>query len=155
MPVRPEKQPEVKEPDRPDPISTAKASEINPVTSILLTEQRTYGVVFVNEKGLKSFNDAERTTAFPEGSIIVRETRSAPDGIPSAVIVMFKRAKGFNPKGGDWEFVNLESPLVKIRQRQTTGSCLDCHSIREKHDFVFGKGDFPGHNVPPKSGDTP
>lgn len=50
---------------------------------------------------------------------------------------MIKRAKGFNPKGGDWEFIEAAGLDLKIVKRQTTGSCLNCHEQAGKTDFVF------------------
>lgn len=151
MPVRPEQKPEEKKAE----VKTQPRQSPDFQTSLPkpLTDERTYGVVFVNEKGLASFNDAERTTPFPVGSMIVRETRLKPDGEPKALIALIKRPKGFNPTGGDWEFISMDGPEIRIRERQTTGSCLDCHRVREKNDFVFGKGTFPRPSTVKQTGD--
>lgn len=70
--------------------------------------------------------------------MIVRETRLEPDDeTPRTVLAMIKRAKGFNPKGGDWEFIEADGLDLKIVKRQTTGSCLECHGQAGKTDFVF------------------
>jgi hypothetical protein len=50
---------------------------------------------------------------------------------------MYKRAPGFNPKGGDWEFLILDGAATKIQERQKKGSCLDCHDSQRDRDFVF------------------
>jgi hypothetical protein len=75
---------------------------------------------------------------FPAGSIIVREKLSKEgDDRPELLAVMIKRAAGFNPAGGDWEFLTVDGQVSKIRERQKKGSCLDCHSSQRDADFVF------------------
>ncbi|HEX6182494.1 MAG TPA: cytochrome P460 family protein, partial [Pyrinomonadaceae bacterium] len=75
---------------------------------------------------------------FPTGSIIVREKLSKPDdATPQLLAVMVKRAAGFNPKGGDWEFLTVDGALTKVTERQKQGSCLDCHASQRERDFVF------------------
>ena len=78
-----------------------------------------------------------RPAKFPVGSIIVREKLSQPDGSPELLAVMIKRGPDFNPKGGDWEFLTLEGNGRKVKGRETTGSCLECHSRQKDQDFVF------------------
>ena len=78
-----------------------------------------------------------KPAAFPIGSIIVREKLSQPNALPELLAVMIKRANGFNPKGGDWEFLTFEGTGVKVKSREKTGSCLDCHSRQSDQDFVF------------------
>ncbi len=74
---------------------------------------------------------------FPLGSTIVREKLSQPNGSPELLAVMIKRLPGFNSKGGDWEFLTLEGDAVKVKSRETTGDCLQCHSRQKDQDFVF------------------
>jgi len=75
---------------------------------------------------------------FPVGSIIIREKLSAPDDArPALLAVMFKRAPGFNPAGGDWEFLTVDGAVTKIQERQKHGSCLQCHASQRDADFVF------------------
>jgi hypothetical protein len=74
---------------------------------------------------------------FPLGSTIVREKLAEPNASPELLAVMIKRGSGFNSKGGDWEFLTLEGDGVKVKSRETTGSCLRCHSRQKDQDFVF------------------
>jgi hypothetical protein len=98
----------------------------------------TYGVVYANEPARKAMGGK---TKFPPGSVIVREKLSKPDdAAPQLLAVMFKRAPGFNPKGGDWEFLTVDGGLTKITKRQKKGSCLDCHASQRDRDFVFPVG---------------
>jgi hypothetical protein len=93
--------------------------------------------IYVNDLAREAVS-GETQRAFPEGSIIVREKLSAPDGKEAeALVVMFKRAQGFNPKAGDWEFLAVDGALKKIQERQKQGSCADCHASQLATDFVF------------------
>lgn len=95
----------------------------------------TFGVVYANDLARAALS---RGTTFPAGSIIVREKLPAPDAVrPELLAVMYKRARGFNPKGGDWEFLILDGAATRIQERQKNGSCLDCHDSQRDRDFVF------------------
>src|SRR2546423_511889 len=79
-----------------------------------------------------------RPAKFPAGSIIVREKFGTLDEArPELLAVMVKRARGFNPKAGDWEFLTVDGALTKIQERQKKGSCLQCHASQSERDFVF------------------
>ncbi len=100
----------------------------------------TYGVVYANDPARDALDGRAK---FPAGSIIVREKLLQPgDATPQLVAVMLKRAPGFNPKGGDWEFLTANGGLTKITKRQKKGSCLDCHARQRERDFVFSE---PAH----------
>ena len=96
----------------------------------------TFGVVYVNDLGRDSMLKG-KPAEFPTGSTIVRERRLEPDGLPDLLVVMIKRAPGFNSKGGDWEFLTLDGNGGKVKHREKTGGCLQCHSRQKNHDFVF------------------
>jgi hypothetical protein len=96
-----------------------------------------FGVVYVNDVARATMARAQ-PGKFPTGSIIVREKLArADDAQPQLVAVMIKRAPGFNPKAGDWEFLMINGALTKIQERQKQGSCLDCHAAQRARDFVF------------------
>ena len=96
-----------------------------------------YGVVYANERARTAF-DALLPTTFPAGSVIVREKLSGHDAeSPELLAVMIKRAPGFNPKAGDWEFLLLDGAASKVIERQKKGSCLDCHASQSERDFVY------------------
>jgi len=97
--------------------------------------ESTYGVVYANDLARAALAGDLK---FPAGSIIVREKLSKPDAAtPQLLAVMVKRAAGFNPKGGDWEFLTVDGALTKVTGRQKKGSCLDCHASQRERDFVF------------------
>lgn len=116
------------------------------------THGSTFGVVYANDLAREALSNDGRAK-FPVGSIIVREKLASREATqPELVVVMIKRASGFNPAGGDWEFITADGTLTKVRERQKKGSCLDCHSSQADRDFVFPatpspKSDFV--NLPP------
>src|SRR3712207_7680823 len=62
-----------------------------------------------------------RSTLFPYTTLFrsVSEKLSKPgDAPPSEIAVMVKRAAGFNPKSGDWEFLVVDGSLGRVRERQ-------------------------------------
>ena len=97
----------------------------------------TFGVVYANDLAREALPSGGRTK-FPAGSIIVREKLAHAEATqPELVAVMIKRAAGFNPSGGDWEFLTADGMLKKVRERQKKGSCLECHSSKADTDFFF------------------
>jgi len=96
-----------------------------------------FGVVYANSLAREAVN-AEPTVQFPRGSIIVREKLArADDAQPLLLTVMIKRARGFNPKANDWEFLAIDAAKNKILERQKKGGCLDCHASQKQRDFVY------------------
>ena len=97
----------------------------------------TYGVVYANGRARAAFDTLEPTT-FPVGSVIVREKLyNLTDERPDLLAVMVKRAPGFNPAGGDWEFLLVDGSASKVIERQKKGTCLDCHATQRERDFVY------------------
>jgi hypothetical protein len=96
-----------------------------------------FGVVYANDPAREALANEGRTK-FPVGSIIVREKLASAEATqPELVAVMLKRTPGFNPEGGDWEFLTADGMLTKVGARQRKGSCLECHSSQVERDFVF------------------
>jgi hypothetical protein len=82
----------------------------------------------------------DRSRAFPVGAVVVKEKRNVgygTDGIGG----MIKRAAGFDPKNGDWEYFYFseESGLTAGRLR----NCIDCHRGAKATDYVFGSWASP------------
>jgi hypothetical protein len=94
-------------------------------------------VVYFNGAAAAALKGA-RPIKFPAGSVIVSEKPPKPgDSTPQVLAVMAKRAAGFSPRSGDWEFLVVDAALTKVRGRQKGGSCLKCHAARRESDFVF------------------
>lgn len=97
---------------------------------------QTYARVFANDAAALEIGKAKPN--FPAGAIIVREKLlQVSDETPEVVTVMIKRAKGFSPKTGDWEFFVLDGTLGKVEKRETAGACAKCHTQAGKTDWVF------------------
>lgn len=98
---------------------------------------QSFGVVYANAAARGPIISPEPQT-FPAGSIIVREKLASTDSEqPELLAVMIKRAPGFNPKAGDWEFLLVDGARAKVIERQKKGSCLDCHVSQRESDFVY------------------
>lgn len=96
-----------------------------------------FGVVYVNSLAGEVLS-TKPPFRFPFGSIIVRERLAkADDAQPQLLTAMIKRARGFNPKANDWEFLAIDGTMTKILDRQKQGSCLNCHASQKKRDFVY------------------
>ena len=94
-------------------------------------------MVWVNDIGRPAMA-SEQATRFPVGSIIVREKLAQQDDVkPEVLAVMIKRPDGFSPSRGNWEYLVIDGAMTKVRERQKTGSCHDCHSQQKDRDFVF------------------
>jgi hypothetical protein len=60
--------------------------------------------VYMNPLGVSELSRA--TPVFPVGTVIVKDKLPTADGADSEALgIMIKREKGFNPAGGDWEYV--------------------------------------------------
>ncbi len=94
------------------------------------------GVVYAN--ALAYTEVKKQRPNFPIGSILVRERHDvSTDETPEMVIAMVKRASGFSAKTKNWEFFVLDGNDLKLRSRETTGSCANCHVRAQKTDWVF------------------
>ena len=75
---------------------------------------------------------------FPVGSVIVREKLLRHDSTePELVTAMFKRARGFSPRTGDWEFFIIDRGMKRVKDRETTGNCAACHANAKETDWVY------------------
>jgi len=98
-----------------------------------------FGVVYANGLASEAMKP-KPPSQFPAGSILVRERLAVVDDKqPQHLMVMIKRARGFNPAANDWEFLSVNGALTKIEKRQKKGSCLDCHTSQKGRDFVFSE----------------
>ncbi len=101
---------------------------------------QSFGVVYANAAARGPIL-SPMPQPFPAGSVIVREKLARADSErPELLAVMIKRAPGFNPAGGDWEFLLVDGAASKVVERQKKGSCLDCHASRRERDFVYTVG---------------
>jgi hypothetical protein len=101
-------------------------------------------LVYMNKPAAQAFSG--RTNLYPVGSVIVKQKRihgywdrRSGKKIPSAengVGGMVKRAAGYDPAHGDWEYFYFED---KSRiQAGRIQSCVQCHEGAKDKDYVFG-----------------
>ena len=94
-------------------------------------------MVYVNDIARDAMS-SRQPEKFPAGSIIVREKLAKRnDTQPQLLAVMVKRAAGFSPKSGDWEYLVVNGGLTGVTERQKEGSCSGCHTTQKERDFVF------------------
>lgn len=95
-----------------------------------------YVVVYVNELGQHAMMQ-EKTPRFPLGSIIVKEKLPAKDSTtPELLTVMMKRESGYNPQGGDWEYMALDGAGKEVQARGRLESCQACHLMHKDSDYI-------------------
>lgn len=95
-----------------------------------------YVSVFVNPVAREEMM-TRQSPKFPSGSMIVKEKLGSPDSTkPEVLTAMIKRAPGYNPESGDWEYLVLDGAASKIVERGKLTRCSGCHSSYEQSDFV-------------------
>jgi hypothetical protein len=72
----------------------------------------------------------------PAGATLVERVFEAGASEPSAYFVMIKRPPGYDPAGGDWEYV-VVTPGGLVEDRGKLGLCSRCHA-EAPHDHLFG-----------------
>jgi hypothetical protein len=93
------------------------------------------GKVRVNDTLAEIYRGLGPTSAIPEGSIAIEQHHDASGGGES-LYGMQKRAAGFDPQGGDWEYLVLD-PAGQIRTRGALPFCVRCHA-EAPTDHLFG-----------------
>jgi hypothetical protein len=98
--------------------------------------------IYMNELAANTFRRS--TKPFPVGS--VKEKRALhywPTADEQNMIIahngvggMIKRAAGYDPGHGDWEYFYFEEP-TRIESGKMS-SCVQCHSGAATNDYVFG-----------------
>ena len=92
--------------------------------------------VYVNDAGRRAMLE-ERQPRFPVGSLVVKEKLAARDASePELLTAMLKRDAGYDPAGGDWEYLVLDGSGREVRARGRLESCRACHQADADTDFV-------------------
>lgn len=95
-----------------------------------------YISVFVNPVGREEMMTRQRPK-FPVGSVIVKEKLGSADSTtPEVLTAMIKRGPGYNPEGGDWEYLVLDGAASKIIEQGKLTRCSGCHRPYQHSDFV-------------------
>lgn len=82
---------------------------------------------------------------YPTGTAFIKENYKIANGKPhdfTSVTVMIKRKPGFNPAGGDWEYLQFNQNGKQIirgkgSDQNVNNVCADCHSNVAQRDFIF------------------
>jgi hypothetical protein len=104
--------------------------------------------IYMNEIAAEAFRDSLAT--YPVDSVIVKEKLGLEYDLvdaggereqnaaktASGVGGMIKRAAGYDPEHGDWEYFYFEDP-AKIEHGKIA-SCVECHRGASATDYVFG-----------------
>jgi hypothetical protein len=92
--------------------------------------------VFVNDSGRRAMLE-EKRPRFPAGSLVVKEKLPARDASePELLTAMLKHEAGYDPEGGDWEYLVLDGQGKEVRARGKLESCRACHQAYPDTDFV-------------------
>ena len=74
----------------------------------------------------------------PAGATLIERLFQPGGATPVAFFAMVKRAPGFDPAGGDWEYI-VVSASGQTEQRGALPLCARCHA-EAPHDRLFGRG---------------
>jgi hypothetical protein len=97
---------------------------------------RKFITVYVNDIGRHAMME-EETPHFPQGSIVVKEKLSTPmSTTPELLTVMIKRASGYNPESGDWEYLVTDGTGKSIQKRGKLENCQGCHLRDKSTDYI-------------------
>jgi hypothetical protein len=100
-------------------------------------------LIYMNDLAADAFGKGSKP--FPVGSVVVKRKtilgyrdNSGNYGIhgENGVGGMVKRAPGYDPAHGDWEYFYFDNP-AKI-QSGRIDSCVKCHETAKGKDYVFG-----------------
>jgi hypothetical protein len=90
--------------------------------------------VYVNEAAKAAIPDRNKSP-LPAGSAVVKAKHVPDSGLPKEIGAMIKREAGFDPAGGDWEYLFIGQSGKLTRGK--IASCRNCHSGRASTDFLF------------------
>ena len=93
--------------------------------------------VYVNAVGEEAMLKV-RNPKFPAGAMVIKEKLSEKDsGTAEFYTIMLKREPGYNPRGGDWQYLIMDSGKTKVETPANIQSCQSCHAgWAAKSDFI-------------------
>jgi hypothetical protein len=91
--------------------------------------------VYVSNTGASTIQTGHGV--YPEGTVIIKQKYSDPEGKTTELYTgMIKRAKGYNPQGGDWEYFVVSGDGRNVTQSGALVSCMQCHQSYAASDYV-------------------
>jgi hypothetical protein len=122
----------------------ASQKEVEAAAKTLGPHAHTSVRIFMNDQAAEAFK--QKAQMYPVGSVVVKEKQglhywAKGEGYKgtkthSGVGGMIKRAKGYDPDHGDWEYFYFEDP-ARIESGKIA-SCVQCHAGAAEKDYIFG-----------------
>jgi hypothetical protein len=72
------------------------------------------------------------------GATLVERLFPVGGSLPTTYFAMIKQAPGYDPPGGDWEYL-VVAPDGFVEERGKLSLCARCHA-EAPHDHLFGGG---------------
>lgn len=91
--------------------------------------------LFTNAVGKKAWQTG--THALPAGALFA--AAHTEDGRPGPLLVMQKRAAGYDPGHGDWYYAVADGAARRVLRQGRLPDCAACHSMSPT-DYVFLRG---------------
>jgi hypothetical protein len=91
--------------------------------------------LLVNEPAATAYAALSKSTAMPQGAILVEKLRDQRTGAAGPLFAMEKRESGYFPGGGDWKFVVTDA-AGKVQDEGQIRLCARCHA-EGLADFLF------------------
>lgn len=93
-------------------------------------------VVRVSPDGAAAYREGR---PLPAGAVVVKEkyADATASGPLRAYGVMIKRAAGFDPGGGDWEYAYVALDPERVMTRGRLAGCAGCHASARGGDHLF------------------
>ena len=100
---------------------------------------------FVDEDYDEDDDEPPSFVPYKPGDVIVKENyadESNTPSIPLTLTIMKKMPAGYDPKYGDWRYIqlNIEGKTIvdgNSDDASVYGLCIDCHKNIESRDFIF------------------
>jgi Cytochrome P460 len=95
-------------------------------------------LVYMNQPAALAFQNNQGS--YPVGAVIVKQKQKSyisGEGVGG----MVKRANGYDPENGNWEYFYFED-VNKIESGKIA-SCIKCHASVKNQDYVFGNWSKP------------
>jgi hypothetical protein len=84
----------------------------------------------------------KRGAKYPYGTLIVKEGLMTAGGQRFvSLIAAMRKARGIDPKHGDWQFTewSRSSPKARFTLLAEDATCWSCHALAKKNDWVYTK----------------
>lgn len=76
----------------------------------------------------------------PEGTVSIKPSDQDHDGTVDVIAVMVKKGEDYDPENNNWyyEMRNAEGELLDEPPAGRIQSCIDCHKMGRKTDYLMG-----------------